>query len=482
MGKETIQVVVKGEGTFSLEKGESVLSVLKDEKIAEISNCGGNGTCQKCVVRFIKGAPLPGPGDRKKFDASQLRDGYRLACLAKPVQDCILELCIEEKKEFILTESSIMKVDVIPMEETAENYGDTMITVDLGTTSIVLQLVEIERGIIIDTYQALNPQRRYGADVISRMQHALTGNGRLLSEKVMNCIQNGMARWTMAGFAPKLAVIAGNTVMAHLLMEYDVQGLSKAPFAPVTLEPVSTQIGDVPAIIMPGISAFVGGDIVSGIMACQKKMASTGVKYALLLDLGTNGELALIGPDKILCTATSAGPAFEGGATVNVPGSDMIDITARLLSKNIVDDTGLIGEEYFHQGITVDGVMIRQEDIRGLQIAKAAIFAGIRLLLKEYGIAREEVEQIYLAGGFGYKLNVEAACRIGLIPGSMKERTIAVGNTALAGAFLYGKRHIQDNIPNPAEEIIRIADSMNLAECDEFNGIYVHAMDLREEG
>lgn len=482
MGKETIQVVIKGEGTFSLTKGESVLSVLKEKKLTELSHCGGNGTCQKCVVRFIKGAPLPQPGDRRRFEAPQLREGYRLACLAKPQQDCILELCIGEEEQFILTETPIMKVAVVPMEASSEEYGDTMITVDLGTTTIVLQLVEIERGIIIDTYQALNPQRSFGSDVVSRMQHAITGNGKILSEKVMNCIKNGMARWILAGFTPKLAVIAGNTVMTHLLMEYDVEGLSKAPFAPVTLEPVSTQVGNVPAVIMPGVSAFVGGDIVSGIMACRKKMNETGVKYALLLDLGTNGEMAMIGPDKILCTATSAGPAFEGGATVNVPGSDMIEITARLLSKHIVDDTGLIEEAYFHQGITVDGVMIRQEDIRGLQIAKAAVFAGIRLLLKEYGIAREEVEQIYLAGGFGYKLDVDAACEIGLIPVSMKERTIAVGNTALAGAFLYGKKYLAEDNPNPAEEIIRISGSMNLAECEEFNDIYVHAMDLREEG
>lgn len=516
MGKELCKVVIKGKGTFSTQQGESVLSVLRKHNLLEFSNCGGNGTCGKCVVRFMKGAPLPLPGDRRKFSPAQLRDGFRLACLAKPQQDCILELHFAQDDAFILTESTIAlqssQPEYSPLdrgvwqtdakagsgkgEKEAEGaqyasqvvvkvdpqkYGDTFIIADLGTTTIVMQLIEKQTGTAIDTYSTLNPQRRFGADVVSRIQQSVAGNRLLLSECVEYCLECGAEKWVNAGFSPEVIVIAGNTVMTHLLMGYDVSGLAKAPFEPVSTSQLSMQIGQLPAVIMPGISAFVGGDIVAGILACREKMKEDGVSHALLLDLGTNGEMAVIGPDRILCTSTAAGPAFEGGATANVPGSDMIWIVWKLLAHGIVDETGLIEDAFFHQGVTVDGVVVRQEDIRGLQIAKAAVFAGIRILLKEYGIAREEVEHIYLAGGFGYKLSVSAACGIGLIPGSMEERTCAVGNTALAGAYLYGCRYLEGE-KEPAGSVIQSAQTINLAMMDEFNDIYVHAMELRKEG
>jgi uncharacterized 2Fe-2S/4Fe-4S cluster protein (DUF4445 family) len=290
-----------------------------------------------------------------------------------------------------------------------------------------------------------------------------------------------------------MLVIAGNTVMVHLLMQYDVTGLSKAPFIPVSTAELALQIGGLPAVIMPGISAFVGGDIVAGIMACGEKMKKDKITYALLIDLGTNGEMALIGPERIFCTATAAGPAFEGGATANVPGSDMIKIVAELLEDGVIDETGLLKEPYFEQGIVRDGVMLHQEDIRSLQMAKAAVFAGIRILIREYGITEMEVDRIYLAGGFGYKLSTAAACRIGLIPAAMRERTEAVGNTALAGAYLYGnKKQRADVSPDgkrqpghqpgqsPAADIIRRATAINLARIDDFNEIYLHSMNLQE--
>ena len=155
-----MQMVVKNGGTFSLNAGESVLSVLKKRNLATFSNCGGHGTCGKCAVRFLKGAPLPLPADRKRFSPSQLREGYRLACLAKPAQDCIVEMAFEKEKEFILTSSALpsesdalssqMKSQVL-LQEDPERYGDTFVIADLGTTTIVLQLVEAESGRVIDT-------------------------------------------------------------------------------------------------------------------------------------------------------------------------------------------------------------------------------------------------------------------------------------------------------------------------------------------
>ena len=369
-----MQMVVKNGGTFSLNAGESVLSVLKKRNLAIFSNCGGHGTCGKCAVRFLKGAPLPLPADRKRFSPSQLREGYRLACLAKPAQDCIVEMAFEKEKEFILTSSALpsdalssqMKSQVL-LREDPKQYGDTFVIADLGTTTIVLQLVEAESGRVIDTYRALNPQRQYGSDVVSRMEHALAGMDHLLADCVHYLLEGAVEKWLQAGFSPLFVVLAGNTVMDHLLLHMDVSGLSHAPFTPVTTEQVVTDIAMLKCYVMPGISAFVGGDIMAGMLSVREQMRKEKVEKALLIDLGTNGEMALIDKDRTVCTATAAGPAFEGGASANVPGTDMIALVARMLSCGIIDETGLICEEYFHNGVTVDHVCIRQEDVRGLQ-------------------------------------------------------------------------------------------------------------------
>ena len=229
-----MQMVVKNGGTFSLNAGESVLSVLKKRNLAIFSNCGGHGPCGKCAVRFLKGAPLPLPADRKRFSPSQLREGYRLACLAKPAQDCIVEMAFEKEKEFILTSSALpsdalssqMKSQVL-LREDPKQYGDTFVIADLGTTTIVLQLVEAESGRVIDTYRALNPQRQYGSDVVSRMEHALAGMDHLLADCVHYLLEGAVEKWLQAGFSPLFVVLAGNTVMDHLLLHLSLIHISE---------------------------------------------------------------------------------------------------------------------------------------------------------------------------------------------------------------------------------------------------------------
>lgn len=482
-----MQMVVKNGGTFSLNAGESVLSVLKKRNLATFSNCGGHGTCGKCAVRFLKGAPLPLPADRKRFSPSQLREGYRLACLAKPAQDCIVEMAFEKEKEFILTSSALpsdalssqMKSQVL-LREGPEQYGDTFVIADLGTTTIVLQLVEAESGRVIDTYRALNPQRQYGSDVVSRMEHALAGMDHLLADCVHYLLEGAVEKWLQAGFSPLFVVLAGNTVMDHLLLHMDVSGLSHAPFTPVTTEQVVTDIAMLKCYVMPGISAFVGGDIMAGMLSVREQMRKEKVEKAFLIDLGTNGEMALIDKDRTVCTATAAGPAFEGGASANVPGTDMIALVARMLSGGIIDETGLICEEYFHNGVTVDHVCIRQEDVRGLQIAKAAVYAGIHVLLETAGCRIEELERVYLAGGFGYLLDGESAIRIGLLPVQLRGKITAVGNTALSGAYEYGRLLMNGRAEQETAMIKKQTESINLAEQDAFQTCYLQAMSLTE--
>ena len=493
---EGIQVVIKGEGTFSLKRGENVLSVLSEDKQEAMNGCAGNGTCGKCAVRFIMGAPLPTATDRKFFSPSALREGYRLACSARPQQNCIVEFIFEEEKIEIVDQvafkgeepeeplggqmNSLVMVRVSPAE-----YGDTMVVVDLGTTTIVMQLVEIETGRVIDTYKTLNPQRRFGADVVTRMQKALGGDEQLLAECVQYCLDGEINKWLYAGFSPELIVVAGNTCMTYFYNEIDVTELSKAPFEATRLGRIETDIAHIRTVFLPGLSAFVGGDITAGLLAAIRKLREEksdakgkGGKFSLFVDLGTNGEIALIGEDKIWATATSAGPAFEGGANANTPGSDMVKIIATLLSKNMIDETGLFSEEFFNSGVTVDGVLIRQEDVRSVQVAKAAVYAGIRVLMDRAGVRTDQIEHVYLAGGFGYYLDVESACRIGLLPAQLEDKTVAVGNTSLAGSLDYGLQYRKNPFSDPATDIIKKVECINLAQVYEFEKLYIDAMNL----
>lgn len=482
--KEQIKIEIQNERTFSLAKGENVLSVLIAQGLFDTSHCGGHGTCGKCEVRFLSGSPLPKPADRRRFTPQQLREGWRLACMAKPQQDCVIALPERQGEEFILDK-------VLLFGESEGVSGDeTVILADLGTTTIVLMLVEKKTGRILEINKEMNPQRKYGADVISRMEHAMEGKNKELSDLVNVVIDRAITEWKTKGHAPDQIILAGNTVMTHLLMNYDISGLSRAPFKPVTTMSVSFESAEINGITVPGISAFVGGDIVAGMLVCKRLMQAEKVSRALLIDLGTNGEMALISPEGNLCTATAAGPAFEGGFGGRMYGADVIAAVAELRRKEVVDETGLMAQPYFSEGYEEGEVQIRQEDIRALQVAKAAVFAGIRILLEEAGISAQEIERVYLAGGFGYMLSVEAACDIGLIPAVLGEKTIAIGNAALSGAYLYGcQERTGDSdqggdvldLQDPVQELIQNTRSINLAEKEHFNDYYLQAMSLREE-
>lgn len=344
------------------------------------------------------------------------------------------------------------------MEETDGN----LVAVDLGTTTIAMQLRRRCDGAILDVYTGINPQRKYGADILSRITAADTESKRLdMMELVREVLQEGLSHFTQVN----KMVIAGNTTMIHLLMGYDTSGLGRAPFTPYSLKEIHTEMFGVETVILPGVSVFVGGDITAGIYALHMERQE---KVCLLIDLGTNGEMVLGNRHKLLATATAAGPAFEGNT--DYFGTDLMDLTMQLLKQGILDETGLLTDPYFDEGASIGGVTITQQYIRQLQMAKAAICTGIEILSSKYGLEDYgEIDQVFLAGGMGYYLNPEAAAAIGLIPKVLTEKTKAVGNSALEGAFLFGTCKL--------DILVQIQD-FNLAEEAEFGKRYIEHMNL----
>lgn len=472
-------MVIKGEGTFSLAKGENVLSVLKKKGLLQDINCDGHGTCGKCAVRFIMGAPEPTPKDRKTFSNSALKEGYRLACLAKPVQNCILEPCFAKEEEVITIDHGEVEINAIEsmldvsnqgqlcsqviLTVNPEEYGETMIVTDMGTTTIVMELVEIATGKVIDTYKTMNPQRRFGADVIGRIVHAMVGEDVLLSECMLYCLEAGAEKWTMAGFAPKLMVIAGNTIETSLALQNPVAGFTRPPFDKVQLEKVFSKIGSIPVIYMPAMAAFVGGDMLASILAMQAKEAPSK-DYELLVDLGTSTELALYNNDKVVTTAITVSPSFEGGANANVPGADLISVLAKLLSSKVIDAKGGMNEQLFQKGVSVDGVMMRQEDVHVFQKAKACVYMAILELAKATDISVSDIKKVHIACGYGYEIDPEQVARIGLVPADLTEKIVADGYLTLEGAKRYADACLKDKEDELVADLLQKASNVLMPE------------------
>lgn len=365
----------------------------------------------------------------------------------------------------------------------AGKNGERLVTVDIGTTTVAMQLYG-QDGVCADTFVTVNPQVKYGADVLSRItvarDRAKAAHMKML---IRGVIQKGIERFkTLLQEKESLILVAAaNTAMVYLFMGWETGELGQAPFSASRLQAFCTRVtaDEIPCYFFPGLSAFVGGDIVAGIQAAE---LSDKKDLTLLIDLGTNGEIVLGNKDRIAACATAAGPAFEGGASRGVWGADMVWLTAYLLREGILDETGLLAEEYLERGIRIGDVCVTGQAVRALQCAKAAIAAGIRILAERLEVSFGQIDRVILAGGFGYYLSPESAGEIGLLPHELVSKAIAGGNTALAGALRVGRRLLSEEAgEDRLDEIMgaRACEIVNLAERENFRQYYLQAMDLK---
>ncbi|MBQ7838888.1 MAG: DUF4445 domain-containing protein [Lachnospiraceae bacterium] len=461
--------------------------------------CRGSGHCGRCKVKYLTKAPEPAAAEQRFLTEQELLSGYRLACMhpADPEAEVAVHYV---KAPGIDIVTAAPQVDVRRPEQGADPAAkipdksaepkDTStawyIAIDLGTTTIAMQ-ARTDSGRVLGEWKSMNPQRRFGNDVVSRMSAALEGHARELKSCVEKVLAAGIDQLVQKAERgePKGIYLAGNTVMEHLLAGLSVEGLSQYPFRPVTLEEQEISVKGLEksrkVTLLPGLSAFVGADLFAGVLACGMHRSE---KVSLLVDLGTNGEMVLGNREKLMCTATAAGPAFEGGANGRMAGSDVIAMIAKMLEEGILDETGLLEEPWFDTGVAWNAdrsgfaepgnnAYLTQEDIRAIQMAKAAVYAGIRILIREYGIAPTEIEHVWLAGGFGYYLDVKSAAKIGLFPEELADRVVSVGNSSLSGSYLYSREE------RAASERIRsVCTPINLAEQEGFEDIYLWNMYL----
>ena len=504
---------------------KNLLEMLQEKNEYISAPCNGNGICGKCIVRYKSGATEPTKQDREFLSEKQLEQGYRLACQSYPTEEYKVEIPELEETIEVLSQWENQRTEEIlknTAEGTAEKTENALygICIDIGTTTLAALLVNLETEADCQTAVSVNHQRTYGSDVLSRISASNGGKKweiqRCIRQDLQKLIRELLQKEKITEQQIQRIVIAGNTTMCHLLRGFSCETLGVAPFLPVDLSWMEGSAADflgmkeleTKVVILPGISAFVGADIMAGI-AKMNMHRSEG--YYLLLDIGTNGEMVLGNCRHMYVTSTSAGPAFEGGniscgmagipgvishvfmeetgktgfqvigeadgenkkkqQAIGICGTGMIDLVYELRKHQMIDEHGTYSDLYFDTGYELAGkVKFTQNDIREIQMAKAAIRAGVDILVKKAGIAFDEVDNCYLAGGFGTKIDITKAAGIGLIPKELEVKTIPVGNTVLAGTkeVLLG-RISKDEL----EKIQTMADVINLAEENDFEELYL---------
>ena len=523
--------------TFTAEAGANLLDICRQQQIPVEAACNGRGICGKCRVQVIQGNVPAAEEERRVFTAQEIADGYRLACRVRVMSDLTVRLFSQQTAMEIQMPEPAAGNSISKMPEAAarlKTHGRQLteycIAVDLGSTTLAAVLID-QSGSILSQVTAVNSQRAYGGDVISRIQASNEGR----KDELRRCICRDLEQMFCA-LVQKLekmikmqikisrVAIAGNTTMLHLLRGYSCERLGQAPFEPVNLQteclPYRELFSDVAGCVqaavylLPGMSAFAGADITAGLYSSGFWQMPED-ETAFFVDLGTNGELACGSRKGFVTSAAAAGPAFEGGRlSCGIPGipgavskvsylyhrvriqtigqkkpcgicgTGALEAVAALLGEGLLNKDGLLAPQLFEQGMVLacreDGsrICLTQADIREIQMAKAAIRAGIEILLLRYGQmlgqdAGPAVSRVYLAGGFGYYLSADTATAIGLFPPEWRDKIILCGNTSLKGAVLF----LSD--PSCAGGLVKICSkntSIQLEDDPRFQEIYIQQM------
>jgi len=445
--------------TLIVERGTRLYDVLFAEGVE--FPCGGRGRCKGCRIKVLAGALPVSTEDEQRLSRAELAAGWRLACRATAVADITIELAQWETP--VLADESAL--EFVPKD----GFG---IAIDLGTTTIVAQLLDLRTGHVLGVRTALNAQARHGADVMSRIEFACGGGAGELTRMIRAQV-GGLARELVESSRVRSGldqvVIVGNTVMHHLFCGLDVGPLAQYPFESGA---TGLQTFDATSLgwhmpcnpvvrFLPCLGGFVGSDLLAGIFAVGMHKADAPVA---LIDLGTNGEVVVGNRHRIVCASTAAGPAFEGariecgmraatGAISEVHiqnskiqchvlgnveprgicGSGLVDAVACGLELGLIRPDGRLQSN--ERWELCPPVYLTQSDIRQLQLAKGAIAAGQQIVAEYWGVTLDQLERVYLAGAFGNYVRRSSALRIGLIKVS-PEKIVAAGNTALRGAKL----------------------------------------------
>ena len=461
--------------TVSVEAGTTLLQAQITAGLRPDAPCGGKGTCGKCRV-IVEGQEV-------------------LACQTAVHRDLTV---LTEQPEQVKILTGGLSVKIRP-----DGTDRCVMAFDIGTTTLVCYLLDGISGELLAQGSTVNPQSQFGADVISRIQQVLKKGGDVMSTTIREALSR-LARETAEKAGISLdtvtaSAIVGNTAMHHLLLGIDPKPLVTPPYMPAVFEALERN----GARILPNIAGFVGGDTVGCMVSTRFDQLED---LTLLIDIGTNGEMVLGNKDRRIACSTAAGPAFEGAkiscgmrgaegavdhvwlengtvkhhvlgekAPEGLCGSGLLDLVAVLLDQEVIDESGHLEGKAFP---LCENVTLTQKDVREVQLAKAAIRAGIELLAEKLGVKVEDIRKVYLAGAFGNYMDPASACRIGMIPPVLLDRIQPIGNAAGEGARLCALSRGEFAY---ASALAKNTEFLELASLPQFQDCYVDALEFSEE-
>ncbi|MDF2987471.1 MAG: ferredoxin [Eubacterium sp.] len=544
--------------TIHVKAGTTILEAARSAGIKIESPCNGAGTCGKCKLYIEQVYPVNAVLTKKNHPVNTASDReYILACTACISHDLSITTdtgrdpkalkiisrgeSFEVELDCLVTKKYVEKKGItevyaghnlIAAEEgnsTERNFG---IVVDIGTTTLVASLVDLNTGNELQTASSLNPQAIYAQDVLSRIKLASEGNGlNILYKEVIDEINGLINEVSVRTRTSKEniyeIIFSGNTCMLHLAAGINPYSLGKFPYTPeikggghIKASDHNISIAKEGIVYLPPvISAYVGADITSGILASQIHKKAGVI---LFVDIGTNGEMVISRDGRLTATSTAAGPAFEGmnitcgmradkgavelfdmeedysirlevigdTAAVGICGSGLLDIVGELVAAGAIKRNGkfadagnaeippvLAGKLVQLDGKTVfkvtEKVFLSQNDIRQVQLAKGAIRAGIEFLLESIGVTAAEVDSVLIAGSFGYHLRAKSLINIGLLPQQFDGKIQFIGNTSKSGgrAFLINKGYRRE-----MEQLVKEVEVIELANYKNFDRVFVKCL------
>lgn len=519
-----IEIIDQDYEIFS--NGESILSNLIENKVDINNFCNGRGTCGKCKVKILEGNTNPLSSEEKSLlSPAEQKDNIRLACLAYPLTDLKISLDRTNSDIKVLDQGQIPDFEM----ECRDGFG---IALDIGTTTLAMNLVDLSNGKIVDKVSAINGQSKYGLDVMTRISYEYDNESGIehLKEAIIDSINTMIRQISSKNKVEKKEikqmVVAANTTMTHMLLGVDAKPLGRYPYKAKFLRSqkiMAKDIGinlDALVYTLANVSAFVGSDIVAGVYLTDLK----NMQDTLFIDIGTNGEIVLKTKDKLYCCSTAAGPALEGmniscgmraesGAIERVKigqekisietiggdkakglcGSGLLSAVAEIVANNFVNKGGRIvnpeelsDDDYRKKYIKEDevkgriiildkssNIYLSQKDIRQVQLAKGAILSGFITLLKAEDMQISDLKKVIIAGGFGSHLKKEDITGVGILPKDTEDLISYVGNSSLIGAYM---ALMNNKIIEKMEEISKEIHYVELSTTENYDRTFAKAM------
>ncbi len=544
---------------FEYVPKKNLLQLLLENDIFVDNPCNGNGSCGKCKVRVLEGnLPPLSQGERKLLKEDEINAGIRLSCFLVPEEDITIEILQKERKHKILTTGYVPEFEFkpaickkifeikMPTLETQSPFEDSLcevlgskkinwkvlreyegsygtvtgvfndselialetgdtteflygVAIDIGTTTVVAALIDMNNGEELATASRINPQKKFGLDVLTRITYELEhpeGSKEELQKTIVEAINEMVEELCSEGKVKKENIyeisIAANCTMMHFLLGVDGTSIGKSPYAPVFTKAKNILASDLGikatkcarVYCLPSVSSYIGADIVAGAYVCELHKAERNI---LFIDIGTNGEIVLSKGGRLLSCSCAAGPALEGmnissgmraaeGAIedvvvtengldlkvigdedpIGICGSGILAAVKELLRTGIVKSNGafikkeqLEESDYRYEMIQLNGnkrefllkstpeqILITQGDVRQVQLAKGALLSGFYALLKQANLGMNELDKVMIAGQFGAHLPADSLVGTGILPEEVKDKLVYVGNSSKTGAYM----------------------------------------------